>query len=138
MLVPVVRFPIATGQLATHLRADLASWDELQIAPKRPERMPRRFLSIRDDSGPESGVLKVNRFGVNIWADSAVDALNIARDAMASTKRLPGVWRFKATSQHFGPIEIDDDPKVTVDVGGALLTHLYFSFAATVKGVDAS
>jgi hypothetical protein len=136
MLIPVVRFPIATGQLAAHFRTELASWDDLAIAPKRPETMPRRFLSVRDDSGPETGVMKVNRFGVNIWADSDVDASNIARDAMAATKRLPGVWRFKSTSQHFGPIEIDDDPRVIFN--GALMSHYYFSFAAAIKGVDAS
>lgn len=136
MLIPVVRFPIATGQLATHFRSELASWAGLDIGPKRPEQMPRRFMAIRDDSGPESGVMKVNRFGVNIWADSDVDASNIARDAMAASKRLPGVWRFKSTSQHFGPIEIDDDPKVTFN--GELMSHYYFSFAAAIKGVDAS
>ncbi len=136
MLIPIVRFPIATGQLAAHFRTELASWADLQIAPKRPEVMPRRFISIRDDSGPETGGMKVNRFGVNIWADSDVDASNIARDVMASSKRLPGVWRFKSTSQHFGPIEIDDDPKVTF--GDKLLSHYYCSFAAAIKGVDAS
>ena len=98
--------------------------------------MPQRFISIRDDSGPETGGVKVNRFGVNVWASSDVDASNLARDAMASSKRLPGVWRFKATSQHFGPIPIDDDPPIAY--GDGAMSHYYFSFAATVKGVDAS
>jgi len=132
MFYPEVAFPITTGTLAVFLRTELASWSSLTIAPKRPASMPKRFLSIRDDGGTQRGAQMVNRYGVNVWADSAVDAEKIARDAMTALRRLPGTGPFKSSTNFFGPTEIEDDPAFTF--GGVPMSHFYFSFAAVVKG----
>lgn len=135
MFYPNVSFPVSTGTIATFLRAELTSWTSLIVAPKRPATMPKRFLSIRDDGGTQAGTTMVNRYGVNVWADSAVDAENIARDAMAALRGLPGTGQFKATRTFFGPVEIEDDPAFTF--GTAAMAHYYFSFSAVVKGQQA-
>jgi hypothetical protein len=134
MLYPNVSFPVTTGTIATFLRTSLASWTSLIIAPKRPATMPKRFLSIRDDGGTQTGLHMVNRYGVNVWADSAVDAEKIARDAMADLRSLPGTGSFKSTGTYFGPIEVEDDPAYTF--GTVTMSHFYFSFAAVLKGTQ--
>lgn len=134
MLYPIMEYPITTGLIATFLRTELAAWSSLIVAPKRPATMPRRFLSIRDDGGTQAGARIRNGYGVNVWADSRVDAEAIARDAMAALRSLPGTGPFKSTASFFGPVEIEDDPAFTF--GGAPMTHFYFTFAAVVKGVQ--
>ena len=134
MLYPNVSFPITTGTIAAFLRASLVSWSSLVVAPKRPATMPQRFLSIRDDGGTQDGLHMVNRYGVNVWADSAVDAENICRDAMADLRSLPGMGPFKSTRTFFGPVEVEDDPALTF--GTVPMSHFYFSFAAVLKGTQ--
>lgn len=135
MLYPNVSFPVTTGTMAVFARARLTAWTSLIVASKRPATMPKRFLSIRDDGGTQQGMHMVNRYGVNVWADSAVDAEKIARDAMTAFRSLPGTGPFKSTSTFFGPIEVEDDPAFTFS--GLPMTHYYFSFGAVVKGDQA-
>lgn len=133
MFIADIRFPITTGTIITHLQEGLASWTGLSVLPKRPDPMPKRLIVIRDDGGTEVGYRNLNRYGGNVWADFSVDAENLARDAMRELRTLPGVGRFKAISQQFGPVEIEDDPAYTFQTKS--LSHYYFTFAATVKGV---
>lgn len=132
MLIPEVRFPIVVGRVLTHLRTELAAWSGLTVQAKVPDPMPQRLVTVRDDGGTDDGLKVLTRFGVNVWADSSTDAENIARDAMAALRTLPGTGPFKATSGFTGPVEIDDDPAYTF--GNASMTHYFFSFSAVVKG----
>lgn len=132
MLRAVYRFPIVTGDMLTQYRAGLTSWASLLCVPQRPKTMPKRLLTLREDAGPESQGVAVWGYGVNVWADSAVDAKNIALDAAAVSLTIPGlVGSVKAIRDLVGPYEIEDDPAFTF--GGTQLAHFYFSFDAVVK-----
>jgi len=135
MLFPDVEFEITTGDLTAYLRSALSRWSGLTVAVKRPETMPQRLLTVRDDAGPPVGVgLILNRYGINAWTDDPVEAEQLVRDAIYELRLLPGVGPFKATRDFFGPTEIEDDPPFTF--GETPLSHFYASFAAVVKGTS--
>jgi hypothetical protein len=132
MFRPQYRFPIITGDILAAYRAGLTAWSSLDCAPTRPKDMPKRLLTLREDGGPDNGTgLGLWGYGVNLWADSAVDAKNIALDAAAVSLTLAGTSAIKAVRDLVGPYEVEDDPAYTF--AGNLLTHFYFSFDATVK-----
>lgn len=128
-----IRFPISDGVIVTALRVGLAvKWAAgLFAGTKLPDTKTRRMAIVRNDSGPQDGSSSRRRYGVNIWADSSVDAENMALDAMSICRLLPG-GIITATDSFSGPFEISDDPQYSV--GGKNLTHFYFTFRASVKG----
>lgn len=126
------RFPVVSGDMLAVYRTRLAAWSSLICQQKRPDVMPRRLLTLRQDGGPESVGVGLVGFGVNLWADSAVDAANLAADALAATLHIPGtVAAVKAIRDPNIPFEVDDDESFTY--GGKPLSHYYFSFDAVVK-----
>ena len=125
------RYPIVTGLMLAHYRTALTSWTGLQCATERLPTMPKRMLTLREDGGPDDLGVMASGFGVNLWADSAVDAKNLALDAVAATLSLPGVGSIKAIRDLVGAYVVDDDPAFAF--GGKPLTHYYFSFDAIVK-----
>jgi hypothetical protein len=134
MLRGYYRYPVLTGVMLTEYRALLAGWSGLSCLPKRPKEMPKRLLTLRDDSGPDTLGMATRSYGVNVWADTAQDAANLAADALAATLTLPGaVAGVKAIREPVGPYEVDDDPAFTFN--GSPLFHYYFSFDARVKAV---
>jgi len=133
MFLAEYRFPIVSGAVLAHYRERLDHWAGLECAPKRPAVMPRRLLTLREDGGPDSVGVAVWGYGVNVWADSPVDAKSIALDALAASLSLPGVSAIKAVRDVVTPSEVDDDPSYTVN--GTPLAHYYFSFDAVVKAV---
>lgn len=128
-----IRFPISDGVIVAALKAGLAvKWGAgLSGGTKLPGTKTRRMFTVRDDSGPQEGRLSRRRQGVNIWADSPVDALNMALDAMSICRLLPG-GIITATDSFSGPVEISEDTPYVV--GGKDLTHYFFAFRASVKG----
>lgn len=135
MLRASYRYPIISGAMLTQYRNRLASWTSLVCQPTRPATMPKQLLTLRDDSGPDELGVSLRSFGVNVWADTSLDAENLARDAAAATLAIPGsVPGLKAVRDVVGPYEIEDDPAFTF--GGKPLTHFYFSFDGIVKAVS--
>lgn len=127
-----VLFPITDGEVLARLRSGYsdAGWVDLSVARKRPDAFPRRLVTVRNDSGPSEDVRSLRRYGVNVWADSSVDAENLAHVGMRILRgRFGSVVR---TDQFSGPFEIDDEPQFTHD--GKPLFHFYFTFRATVRG----
>ena len=129
-----VRFPISDGAIVTALRTGLtAKWSSgLTVSPKLPPTKTRRMVTVRNDSGPQEGVTSRRRYGVNVWADTSVDAENMALDAMSVLQTLPTGTPIVATDSFSGPFEVDDDPPYVV--ASKNLTHYYFAFRASVKG----
>jgi hypothetical protein len=136
MLRAPYRFPITDGVIVSALRVGLtAKWGAtgLTVQPKLPAATlrTRRMVTVRNDSGPQDGASSRRRYGVNVWADSSADAENIALDAMAILRLIPGGKPITATDGFSGPFEVDDDPQMTVATKN--LTHFYFVFTASVK-----
>lgn len=133
MLIYDVRFPISDGLIVAALRTALTpDWVGLAVSPKLPDTKARRMVTVRNDSGPSLGRVSRRRYGVNVWADSSVDAENLALDAMSVCGRLADGLLVCSVDSFTGPFEVDDDPQMTV--GAKNLTHFYFAFRASVKG----
>lgn len=127
-----IRFPISDGIVVAGLRAILSGWSPISVTGKLPATKVRRMVTVRNDSGPQDGVQSRRRYGVNVWADSPVEAENIALDAMAGLRILPDGAPITRTSNFTGPFEIDDE--VPMSVGGKTLTHFYFTLQVSVRG----
>jgi len=127
-----VRFPISDGEVVSALKAALSSWSGLTVQPKLPTTMPKRMITVRNDSGPQELSRASRRYGINVWADSSVDAENMALDAMEALTGLPDGSPFLSVGSFTGPFEIPDDPAYTF--GTTSMTHFYFAFQGTVKG----
>lgn len=131
MFIAEARFPILEGAILDAFKAEL-SLSTLTVQLMRPDNMPKRLITLRDDSGPQSTSTALHRKGVNIWADSFLDSKNLALDVMEVARRLPMlVGPVKAVSEFIGPYEVPDEPEFTF--GNVTLVHHYFAFAVTVK-----
>lgn len=145
MWVRSQRFPISDGVIVTALRSGLSStWGTsgtLTVGTKVPATKTRRMVTVRDDSGQAVGRTQPRRQGINVWADSSVDALNLALDAMKVCETvLPTGSVIVAANQFTGPFEIEEDVPYVVLVSGVSksLIHYYFTFIATVKAAAAA
>lgn len=146
MIVDVI-MPKTTGVVVAALKAGYAASgaayaSTVTVGGKLPAERTARMVSVRDDSGPDDGVLTRRRYGVNVYAAQRTvagkvvetDAEDLALLSMAIIRKLPGVGSVKATDAFYGPTEMFDDPPMTV--GNANLNHFYFTFRLTAKGVD--
>ncbi len=138
------RFPISDGLIVAALRSGLAAtWGSigtLTVGTKVPATKTRRMVTVRDDSGLAVGRTQPRRQGINVWADSSVDALNLALDAMEICQaELPTGDVIVAVDGFTGPFEIDEDVPYTAAVSGVTksLFHFYFTFVCTVKAAAA-
>ena len=127
-----VRFPISDGEVVAALKAALTGWSGLTVQPKLPATMTKRVATVRNDSGPQELSRASRRYGINVWADSSVDAENMALDAMEGLTELADGSPFLSVGSFTGPFEIPDDPAYTF--GSTSMTHFYFTFQGTVKG----
>jgi len=135
------RYPISDGVIVSTLRSELAAdWATgLTVGTEFPTNKTRRMVTVRDDSGAAVGRVQPRRQGVNIWADSPVDALNLALDVMHIAEsvlpgtKLAGVTIIAGTSGFVGPQKVDDD--IPYVVGNKTLTHYFVSFIAATKAV---
>jgi hypothetical protein len=130
-----IEFPISDGTVIAGLKAGLTSWSGLSVQRTRPDTMTKRVVTVRNDSGPQEGAQSRRRYGINIFADSSVDAENLALDAMREARRLAGIGPITATDQFAGPFEIEEDPEFVF--GGVLMAHFYFTFRCSVRGTNA-
>ena len=125
-----VLFPVTDGAVVTQIRTELASWSSLVVQRKRPATMPKRLITVRNDSGPAEDVRSLRRYGLNVWADDSLEAEQIALAAMKACRSRMGAIVF--TDEFSGPFEVEDEPAFTYE--GKLLTHFYLTFRATVRG----
>lgn len=131
MFIADPRFPVIEGAVLEAFKEEL-SWSNLTVQLMRPDSMPKRLVTLRDDSGPQTMGTALHRKGVNVWADSFIDSKNLALDVMQVARRLPLLLGpIKAVSEFVGPYEVPDEPEFTFN--GATLVHHYFAFAVTVK-----
>jgi len=135
MLVREIRFPITDGVIVSALKAGLLArgWAAtgLTVQPKLPATKTRRMVTVRNDGGLQDGAVQGRGYGINVWADTSVDAENLALDCMAILRGIPSAV-IPATSEFSGPFQVEDDPEYVV--ASKNLTHYYFSFTATVRG----
>ena len=127
-----VRFPITDGVVVSALKGGLTSWSGLTVQAKLPATMTKRVVTVRNDSGPNELSRASRRYGINVWADSSVDAENLALDAMAALTELADFAPFASVGSFTGPFEINDDVPYTF--GNKSMTHFYFAFQGTVTG----
>ena len=87
------------------------------------------YVQYRNDSGGESGLLKTERWGVNVHAPSMRDAFDAARLLQAAFRSSANGAPVVAATGGAGPYEI-------VDEAGAVDSHAhaYFTFELTVRG----
>lgn len=131
MFISDARFPIIEGAVLDAFKEEL-DWSTLTVQLMRPDNMPKRLITMRDDSGPQSVSTALHRKGINVWADSFIDSKNLALDVMRVARRLPLlVGPVKAVSEFVGPYEVPDEPEFTFN--GTSLVHHYLAFALTVK-----
>lgn len=135
MFIRPIRFPLGDGVIVAALKSALhTKWGAtgFTVTPKLPAVNTRRMVTVRDDSGPQDGRNARRRYGINVWADSAEDAKNIALDVLSIAHVLPDGLTVTATDSFTGPYEIEDDPAYVVD--GKQLIHYYCAFRASIKG----
>lgn len=135
MFIRNQRFQISDGVITAAFRAGLtATWgDGLTVDPQLPATKTRRMVIVRDDSGPVTGRVQARRQGVNVWAESRVQAQNLALDVMQLAGRLPNGIVIAGTSGFVGPYEVPDEAPYAV--GGVNLSHYFLSFIADVKAI---
>lgn len=127
---PVVIFPDTTPAVAAALRAAAPG---ATVVAKRPGSLAvgSTLVQYRNDSGPESGTLKTERWGVNVYAPTLRVALDLGRTIHAEVKKsLPG-RPIVAASGGAGPYEV-------VEAGDPFdkHAHVYLTFELTVRGTD--
>ena len=133
-LVVAQQVQLTDGAVVAALKTGLSGWAPLTVQPKLPATPARRMVTVRNESGPQEGVQSRRRYGINVWADSSVDAEKIALDAMSVLRGLPNGKPITATDQFSGPFEIEDEtPYIVV---GKNLTHFYFTFRLSARATN--
>ena len=98
---------------------------------KRPGTLVKgtTYIQYRNDSGGESGLLKTERWGVNVHAPTLRAALDAGRLLMAAFRSAADGAPVVASTGGTGPYEV-------VDAADAVDSHdrTYFTFELTVRG----
>lgn len=121
-----ITFPPSVGVTVRGVRAYLTAtgWTGVTTQPKLPDTKTARMVTVRDDGGtPRNGVSR-RRHGFNIWADSPVDAENLAI-AVADCCRAS-----------FAALEVSDPVDVTDETDAAMragMTHYFLSAVLLVR-----
>jgi len=132
-------FPSTTGRLVSVVKTGLtasalAYASGVTVQPKLPATLTWRMVTVRDDSGPEDGTQTRRRYGFNVWADSSVDAENLALLCMAILRSAADGNPITFVDQLSGPFEIPTDAPYVV--GGKNLTNYFFTCRITARGTN--
>jgi len=135
MIVRVL-FPSTVGRVVSVIRSTLTAaysdglkvQGELPVAAQRTKRM----VTVADNSGPDDVTQTRRRYGVNVWAETAVIAEQMALLAMAGLRACPDGKPITATDSFSGPSRVDDDPPMAVS--NVNLSHYFFVFRLTARG----
>jgi hypothetical protein len=102
------------------------------VGSKRPGSLVKgtTYVQYRNDSGPESGLLKTERYGINCWAPKNREASDVLRTVMAHFRsNVAGTGPVVRVTGGTGPYEVMGDGD---DVDSH--THFYCTVELTVKG----
>ena len=134
-------FPIVSGSVVAGLKTGLAGraeayTDDVLVQPKLPIATQRRkrMVTVRDDSGPDDGVLKRHRYGFNVWAESSVNAEKLALMCMGILRTMPDGQPITSVTELSGPFEVVDETTDILTVDGVTLYHYYFTGVVAVRG----
>jgi len=132
-------FPSTTGVLCSVLRAGLtasavAHAIGVTVQPKLPATKTARMVTVRDDSGPDDGSQTRRRYGFNVWADTPVDAENLALLCMAILRDCADGQPITVTDSFSGPFDVPTE--TPHNVGGKNLTNYFFACRITARGTN--
>lgn len=108
---------------------------DVWVASKLPDPLRDRMVILSNNSGPDAGPQKIERYGVNVWA-SGYNAQSLAALCSAILRRSADgkpVTRVQVTG---GPYDIGDEDDALTSVGGKVLNHFFFTLELTVRGVN--
>lgn len=129
--VPWIRAQIEGG-LETSIKTYAS---DVWVASKLPDPLRDRMVILSNNSGPDAGPQKIERYGVNVWA-SGYEAQGLAALCSAVLRRSADgkpVTRVQVTG---GPYDISDEDDALTSVGGKVLSHFFFTLELTVRGVN--
>ncbi len=130
MLARDITFPSSLGTVVRAVRASLTDFPGVVVHPKLPDDKVRLMVTVRDDGGtPRNGVSR-RRHGFNVWADSPVEAEQLAI-AVADACRSD-----LAALEVTDPIEVSDSTDDVLTVGGETLTHYFLSAVLLVRATN--
>lgn len=104
------------------------------VVAKRPLELVKgtTYVQYRPDSGPETGFLKEESYGINCWAPTLRAAMDTLRRVQAEVRsNLPNTGLVRSASGGAGPFEVVDAPDA-VDSHA----HAYATVRFTVKGTN--
>jgi hypothetical protein len=135
-----VEYPDTVPWLRAQLEGGLetstkAYASDVWVASKLPDPLQDRMVILSNNSGPDAGPQKIERYGVNVWA-SGYDAQGLAALCSAVLRRSADgkpVTRVQVTG---GPYDISDEDDALTSVGGKVLNHFFFTLELTVRGVN--
>jgi len=126
-----ITYPSTIGRVVTATRAFLTtrSWTDVTVQPKLPDVKTARMVTVRDDGGSDRDGVERRRHSLNVWADTPVDAENLARDVAAGARSV-----LKATN--ISILEVEDDTDTALTVDGKQLTHYLVAFTLAVRATN--
>lgn len=135
-----IDIPDTVPWLRAHLEAGLETStktysDDVWVASKLPNPVRDRMVILTNNSGPDAGPQKIERYGVNVWA-SGYDAQGLAALCAAILRRSADgapVTRLQVTG---GPYDISDEDDAVTSAGDKVLNHFFFTLELTVRGVN--
>jgi hypothetical protein len=117
MSLPAVIFPDIEKVLVAAIKNELNARSEsyaqnVHVSTIKPaadvKPYPSRIVTIRSDGGPKvDWVRKLERIGINVWADTYADASNLARLIEALSVTLTGD-EIKLSRVALSPTRIDE------------------------------
>lgn len=130
MLARDITFPSSLGTVVRAVRASLTGFPGVAVHPKLPDDKVRLMVTVRDDGGtPRNGVSR-RRHGFNVWADSPVEAEELAI-AVADACRSE-----LAALEVTDPIEVSDSTDDVLTVAGKTLTHYFLSAVLLIRATN--
>lgn len=124
-----ITFPSSLGGVVRGVRDYLTgtAWAGVTTQPKLPTTKTARMVTVRDDGGTPRNGLSRRRHGFNIWANTPVDAENLAI-AVADCCRAS----FMALEVS-DPVDVTDDTDAKTLVDGKPLTHYFLSAVLLIR-----
>ena len=114
--MPAVLFPDVEALLVDYLTEALADRDETFVAGVVVGRAlvsprPARAVTVRDDGGPFLGDVRATaRLGVNVWAQTPADVMDLANLVSALLTDSEGYGPIRQSSAS-RPVRIEDSSK---------------------------
>lgn len=127
-----VIFPDTVPVVSAAIRNALPLLPPANVGAKRPASLAKSatFVQYRNDSGPESGLLKTERYGINCWAPTLRGAMDALRTVQAEVRsNLAGTGAVVAATGGAGPYEVQSDAD-SIDNH----EHAYCVIELTVRG----